>query len=830
VTQTDAYQWQSEPEHKRLLTGFRLNEAVILPNSSEVILLGKRQHIAPKPLQVLLYLALHRNRIVSGEELLRQVWRDDTQVRQGSHSARKLVGKVSHAISEIRHLLDDHKEHPEFIRTHPRQGYQLIANLEAVDAQIHYATQWPLKSPIVDTRSAGHSTADFNSGWHISLQLLRSSKLFSVSIAFVISTWVMIQVLEVLFPIFDVPDWGMKLALLIIVIGFPMVLLYTWLKEIKVRKHLFSHKTGGRRKTFFFRQLAFDFGFIGVLSVVVGYLAIYLLGAIEQDKEITTELKSPFKVEVRNQSVALLPFSYVGSEQYRAFANSLQTDTTAFLANNNELQFISPQATGEIADPSPSVLRQQLGVRYWLETSIVESDGVLKTTATLSDTTSGEPIWSVISEKNESDLLELQRDILRKISSGFKLLSATSSETPVAELLTNDVAAYDYYIQARHQFVEAKTIADLEVSDRLILNALERDSDFFLASALRCQIGLQKYILGKSINFFDAAKRVCGRAIERAPNHPSSLNAMANLWRIKGDYTTATQYVDNSLLHHPDSVDALIIKAQIEQDLGDKRIAEGLFERLIYLEPGVWRHYTNYGDFLFTSGRYQQAANLYSTVVMLRPNNENLLNRLAASWYMAGRFQKAADTWQQALDIAPSANTLTNIGSALFFDKKFERAQDYFNKAIEHRPEDPLLWANLADAQKYAGNVESSRSSYIQALRLTNDRLQVNENDFNATASKIRYQSELAICKEVTRNTMVTLQQQSPTDPYLFYELSLAALNCAKPELAKEMIIYAVDKGYPEVLLAQDIQFQSLHPLPLSDQPSGENHDQATQY
>ncbi len=178
-----------EPE---LYKGFRLNHHVVLPEQGVVVREGRHIHISTKSMEILLYLTQQRNTVVSAEELLFHAWGDTTIKR----------GTLSHAISELRHALGDHKECPEFIQTLPRKGYRLISECEKLDANLAFPNIW--KHPV----TAHHATLTHNSKsrWHLSWAVFRSSKLFSVSVAFALSTWVLIQVLDVLFPIFNIPD------------------------------------------------------------------------------------------------------------------------------------------------------------------------------------------------------------------------------------------------------------------------------------------------------------------------------------------------------------------------------------------------------------------------------------------------------------------------------------------------------------------------------------------------------------------------------------------------------------------------------------------------
>ncbi|MFQ5817234.1 MAG: transcriptional regulator [Terriglobia bacterium] len=83
---------------------------------------GEREvELPPKAFQVLGYLIEHRDRLVPKQELIEVLWKD-TFVTDDA---------LVQAVTSIRRALGDEAEHPRFIRTKPRAGYQFIAPVDA---------------------------------------------------------------------------------------------------------------------------------------------------------------------------------------------------------------------------------------------------------------------------------------------------------------------------------------------------------------------------------------------------------------------------------------------------------------------------------------------------------------------------------------------------------------------------------------------------------------------------------------------------------------------------------------------------------------------------
>jgi len=51
---------------------------------------------------------------------------------------------------------------------------------------------------------------------------LRRRNVYKVAIAYAVVGWLLVQVATQVFPFFEIPNWGIRLVVLIIVIGFPI--------------------------------------------------------------------------------------------------------------------------------------------------------------------------------------------------------------------------------------------------------------------------------------------------------------------------------------------------------------------------------------------------------------------------------------------------------------------------------------------------------------------------------------------------------------------------------------------------------------------------------
>src|SRR6266567_1533235 len=61
---------------------------------------------------------------------------------------------------------------------------------------------------------------------------LKRRNVYKVAVAYAVAAWLLIQAASILFPTFDAPPWLMQIFVVILVIGFPAALVFSWAFEI----------------------------------------------------------------------------------------------------------------------------------------------------------------------------------------------------------------------------------------------------------------------------------------------------------------------------------------------------------------------------------------------------------------------------------------------------------------------------------------------------------------------------------------------------------------------------------------------------------------------
>src|SRR5437870_11882129 len=131
---------------------------------------------------------------------------------------------------------------------------------------------------------------------------LKRRNVYKVAVAYAVVSWLLIQAASILFPTYGAPPWTMKVLVVLIVLGFPVALIFSWAFEItpegiKLESEIEPNKSIARRTG---RKIV---AVTIALAVVAAGLFVYQLVRSKSDI-----VGSPIAAAIANKSIAVLPF------------------------------------------------------------------------------------------------------------------------------------------------------------------------------------------------------------------------------------------------------------------------------------------------------------------------------------------------------------------------------------------------------------------------------------------------------------------------------------------------------------------------------------------
>ncbi len=339
---------------------------------------------------------------------------------------------------------------------------------------------------------------------------LKRRNVYKVAVAYAVVGWLLVQVATQVFPFFEIPNWAVRLVVLLIVIGFPIAIVVAWAFESTPKgiERTMVADALQRRST----------GRTWIYIVIIGALlsvGLFLLGRYGfREKHSSSNEPAP-------KSIAVLPFDNLSRDPDNAyFAEGVQDEILTDLAKVADLKVISRTSVMQYKDAAARNLREigrQLGVAHLLEGSVQRAAGKVRVNAQLIDARNDAHVWAQTYDRDLADVFAIQSEIAQTIAEQLRARLSPAERAAISQPPTTDVVANDLYVRAQaldYQANDPGAKEGLLEGVRLLEEAVKRDPNFLLAYCLLCEINLDIYWGG--FDHTDARREQANRALQRA--------------------------------------------------------------------------------------------------------------------------------------------------------------------------------------------------------------------------------------------------------------------------------------------------------------------------
>lgn len=450
---------------------------------------------------------------------------------------------------------------------------------------------------------------------------LKRRNVYKVAVAYAVVAWLTIQAASIFLPAFNAPPWVMQIVILILVVGFPIALAFSWAfeitpegivreSEVQTDKSI-THHTG--------RKLV---AITAVLAVIATGLFVFQF--------IRVRSTSPSAATVTNKSIAVLPFENLSEEkQNEYFADGVQDEILTDLAKIADLKVISRTSVMQYRSGVTRNLReigQQLGVAHLLEGSVQRVANRVRVNAQLIDAKTDAHLWAQTYDRDLADVFAIQSEIAKAIADQLQARLSPNEKAAIEKPPTTNLAAFDLYSRAKTLLLSIgfSTIDEKNLREAIELldQAVALDPAFFEAY---CQLIIAH---GKfySLNY--------DHSVGRLASAEAALQAVTRLRPDAGEtHLARAQYL---YYGHRDYSGAL---AELEQA-----------RRSLTNDPRVFE-LTGY--ILRRRGQSDEAVRNLERSVELDPRNYFIMQQLALSYQLLRRYEEEAAMYDRVLTIVP---------------------------------------------------------------------------------------------------------------------------------------------------------------------------------
>jgi TolB-like protein/Tfp pilus assembly protein PilF len=518
------------------------------------------------------------------------------------------------------------------------------------------------------------------------IQELKRRNVFRVALVYIVVSWLLMQIGDVMFPALLLPEWTPTLLVAFLILGFPLVVLFAWAFELTPDGMVRTSEVPEEQSITAATGRKINYMIIGVLAIAVMFLL-----ARDLLRPATT---APAEVIDTDHSIAVLPFKNqsASTENAEFFAGGLHDELLTLLSHLGDLRVIS-RTTVERLGPELTIpeIGEMLNVSTVLEGQVQRAGNRLRINVQLIDTTSEGHIWANMYDREltAENIFDVQSDIARTITDALHAEISPADEILLGSVPTTNTAALENYLLGV-QLWNRQSYGALSDAIGYLNEATTLDPDFAAAWVALAKAYTSTYQTGAitTEEFLAGAEPAVANAMRLDPLQAAAHTQQAVLQWARGDFVGAQQSFEQAL-----SIDAY------------DSVAVG-----------------EYAFFLRNSARSEEAIPLVERALENDPLSTELLFQLGKAHMHAGRPERFLEITERIREIDPSViNGYNGATQAYLWMGEIDKALAWSVKSINFDPLDHENWAHLAVNLESLGDSVSADRSIQRAGELGPD-------------------------------------------------------------------------------------------------------------
>jgi len=444
---------------------------------------------------------------------------------------------------------------------------------------------------------------------------LRRRNVYKVAIAYVVGGWALSQGIAQVLPVFDVPNWIIRLLVVLIIIGFPVALIFAWVFEItpggvKTTREADAMPSSARPSN---RTWIYVVVVGAAVSLSLFFLGRYTAGSRTASSD-------------GNKSIAVLPFATLSDDRNDGyFADGVQDQILTNLAKVSDLKVISHTSVRQYKTGAERNLReigQQLGVAYIMEGTVQRARDRLRINAELIDARTDTHIWAETYDRTAADLFTIQSELAQSIVTQLKAKLSPQQKAEIEERPTQDLDAFELYLHAKaivDSYINATDVrAALLQALKSLDDAIKRDPNFVSAYcyAARANDLLFFFDLDPTPDRVLLAETAVNAALRLRPDSAEAHFARGDyFFRCLRDYDRAREELAIAQPGLPNSTPFFILSGYVNRRRNHFPEAERDFLTAFALDPRNPNAYNLLADTYVLQRRFPEAVHVYDGVL-----------------------------------------------------------------------------------------------------------------------------------------------------------------------------------------------------------------------
>ena len=443
---------------------------------------------------------------------------------------------------------------------------------------------------------------------------LKRRNVVRVAIAYLAISWVVLQIVDVVAPILEIPDWVAKVVLLVLAVGLVLALPVAWFFEL-TPEGLKRDEEVDRSQVDSTTTRAWTSRLI-IVFLSTAVLLLFFDRLTGLSRSLSVGGNDPFV------SIVVLPLDDVmKDEEQTYFVQGMHAALITELTKIDALNVISRTSSLKYQDSDLSLpeIARELGVDMVIEGSVLHANQQVRITTQLIDAGSDRHLWAESFDRELTDILLLYSEVAREIARHVEVEVTPADKARLASYRQVNPEAYNKYLEARYLLNTWSPEEMLQGLD-LMREAVDLDPDSAMMHA-GLAIGLQYAAWFNFLEAVDVVEEARHSAIKAIELDPESSHA----WTAQG---AVSYYLEFDI---PSGISAL--------------------EKALELQPGDQQALIHYGWLLGEAGQFEQSFSLAKQSIELDPFSAVAHGALAQAQLLSGDYEESLKTYKKVLEL-----------------------------------------------------------------------------------------------------------------------------------------------------------------------------------
>ena len=428
--------------------------------------------------------------------------------------------------------------------------------------------------------------------------------------------WLLMQIASQIFPFFEIPNWVVRLVVILLIVGFPIALTIAWAFEVTPQgiKRTEAADAAEQRS----RGVAWIYIVLigAALSVGLFFVGRYTAGhGTSRVSDVTTAS--------HEKSIAVLPLvNESGDPKDEYFSDGLSEELIAALGQIKELKVIGRSSSFRFKDQKEDSRRigEKLGVTALLEGTVRKQGDRVRIVAELVNVADGIALWSQTFDRQLKDIFAVQEEIAKAVAQSLKVTLLRSDETSAQTAAPKNVEAHNAYLQG-HFHLQRRNLEDYRKAISYFDQAIQIDPAYALAYAERSETWtLVGDLTGQHDTAWPKARDDAEQAVAIAPALAEAHTALGWVrffvdWKFEEGLSELRRTKEIA----PANPTANDLLARVIVYLGRIDDAERQARQAVELDPLSVATLGNLGRVLFYAGKLDEANAVAQKAAELQP-------------------------------------------------------------------------------------------------------------------------------------------------------------------------------------------------------------------